>query len=468
MRYAIVLALLLSACAVGPDYVRPKVETPAAYKEAGDWKPARPRDDVQRGEWWKAFGDPQLDALVERVAVSNQTVAATEAQLRQAEALTAQARAAWWPTLTATAQDTRSKPSGTTGPVVGVPTTKRVIYSLPFNVSWEADLWGRIRRTVEQGTASEQASAADLLNAVLSARASLAQSYFQLRTLDAQQQLLDETAANYATTLELTKNRYVAGVASRADVAQAQAQLESTRAQALDTGVQRAQLEHAVAVLLGRPASSFTLAAAPLAAAPPPIPPTGVPADLLERRPDIAAAERRAAAANAEIGVAKAAFFPTLTLAATYGFQSATPEHWITMPSRFWSLGPALALTLFDGGRRAAVSDQAMAAYDQAVANYRGTVLQAFSEVEDNLAALRILEQEAAVLEAAVAAAQQAYDVTLNQYKAGIATYLQVVSAQNALLGARLSAVSVRGRRVVASVQLVKALGGGWSMESAK
>jgi NodT family efflux transporter outer membrane factor (OMF) lipoprotein len=301
-----------------------------------------------------------------------------------------------------------------------------------------------------------------LVNARLSAQATLAQNYFQLRALDTQTKLLEETVAAYAKTLELTKNRYTMGVASRADVVQAEAQLNSTRAQAIDLGVQRAQLEHAVAVLLGKPAAGFSLAPGTLAAAPPPVPATGLPAELLERRPDIAAAERRVEAANAQIGVAKAAFFPTATLGATYGYQTATPSLWFTKPSLFWSVGPALAFTLFDGGRREAVSAQAVAAYDQTVASYRGTVLQAFADVEDNLAALRILESEAAVQEEAVKSAQQSLDITVNQYKAGIVTYLQVVVAQTAALQAQTTALGIRSRRIAASVLLVKALGGGW------
>ena len=460
------LLLLLAGCSVGPDYKRPEVETPAAYKEAGNWKPAEPRDAAARGKWWAMFGDAQLDGLMAQVDISNQTIAAAEAQLRQATALTAQSRAGWWPTVTGTLQATRSKPSQTTGPVIGTTATKRTIYSAPLNASWEADLWGKVRRAVESGEASEQASAADLVNARLSVQSELAQSYFQLRALDSQKKLLDESVAAYAKTLELTMNRYNVGVVSRADVAQAETQLQSTRAQALDVGLQRAQLEHAIAVLLGKPAANFALESAvdprSLAAAPPPVPAAGLPAELLERRPDIAAAERRMAAANAQIGVAKSAWFPAATLSATYGVQSATTQNWFTLPSRFWSIGPALALTLFDGGRRAAVSDQAVASYDQSVATYRGTVLTAFKEVEDNLAALRVLEEEAAVQGEAVKAAQLALDISLNQYRAGIITFLQVVQAQTAALSNQRAALDVQSRRVAASVLLVKALGGAW------
>lgn len=455
------VAALLAGCTVGPDYVRPTLEAPAAYKEGFEWQPAQPRDHVLRGNWWVPFGDPQLDSLMERVSISNQTLLAAEAQFRQAVALAEQARAAWFPTVTATVAETRSRPSGTTGPITGVTTNKRTIYSLPLNASWEADLWGKIRRSVESGEAAAQASAADLENARLSVRAELALDYFQLRAIDAQKQLLDITIAAYVKSLELTRNRYTAGVVSKSDVAQAETQLKSTQAQALDLGVQRAQLEHAIAILLGMPPSEFAVAAAPLAAAPPPVP-VGLPAELLERRPDIAAAERRVAAANAQIGVAKAAFFPSATLSATYGFQSATTAQWFTLPSRFWSVGPALAMTLFDGGRRRAVTNQAIAAYDASVASYRESVLTGFKEVEDSLAALRILEQEAQLQDEAVAAAQQALEFALNQYKAGIVNYLQVVIAQTAALSNQRSAADILARRVTASVQLVKALGGGW------
>jgi NodT family efflux transporter outer membrane factor (OMF) lipoprotein len=457
---AVVLAALLAACRAGPDYVRPGVETPPAYKEARDWKPARPDDAAARGDWWQTFGDPQLGALIAQLDVSNQSIAAAEAQWRQALAIAAEARAAWWPTIDASAQVTRSRASATTGAAAGG--GARTLYSLPLSLSWEADLWGRIARSVEQGEAGAAASAADLVNARLSAQAALAQSYFQLRALDSQKSLLDETVAAYAKTLELTKNRYAVGVASRADIAAAEAQLQSTRAQALDTALARAQLEHAVAVLLGKPASGFTLAAGALAAAPPPVPSPGLPAALLERRPDVAAAERRVAAANAGIGVARAAFFPDATLGASFGLQSASAGRWFSAPSRFWSLGPALALTLLDGGRRAALSDEALAVYDQTVAGYRGTVLGAFREVEDSLAALRLLQDEAAVQAGAAKAAALSLRITLDQYRAGTVNYLQVVQAQTADLAARRAAVDIQGRRLVAAVQLIKALGGGW------
>ncbi len=457
------LLVLLCGCTVGPDYVRPEVEVPAAYKEAGDWKPAAPSDAAPRGNWWEAFGDPELNSLIAQVDLSNQSIAAAAAQVRVSAALAEQSRSQWWPQAGGSVSRTESMPSSTTGPIAGVATTRRAIVALPLSASWEADLWGRIRRLVESGDATTKASAGDLMSARLSAQAALALDYFQLRALDTQRKLLEETVVAYAKTLDLTKNRYAMGVASRADVAQAEAQLHATRAQALDLGVQRAQLEHALAVLLGKPASGFSLAPGTLAATPPPVPAAGVPADLLERRPDIAAAERRVEAANAQIGVARAAFFPAATLGAAYGYQSATTSQWFTQPSRFWSVGPALAFTLFDGGRRRAASEQAVAAYDQTVAGYRGTVLQAFADVEDNVAALRILESEAAIHAEAVKAAQQSLDITVNQYKAGIVGYLQVVTAQTVALQAQEAALSVQSRHIAASVLLVKALGGDWA-----
>lgn len=461
-RAALPAAVLLAAgCSVGPDYVRPAIVAPAAYKEATAWRAAQPRDDALRGNWWAIYADAELDALMGQVNVSNYTLHAAQAQFRQANAVLESARAAWFPSLTGGVSETRSRPSGTTGPVVGVTTSKRTIFSSPLNLSWEADLWGKVERNIESGVATAQASAADLENIRLSLQATLAQNYFQLRVLDAQKQLLEAMIAAYVKSLELTTNRYTAGVVSKSDVAQAQTQLKSTEAQALDLGVLRAQLEHAIAILLGKAPAEFSIQAAALTAAPPPVP-IGLPAELLERRPDIAAAERRVAAANAQIGVAAAAFYPAATLSAAYGAQSATTAQWFTLPSRFWSVGPALALTLFDAGRRQAVGDQALAVYDAAVANYRAAVLTGFREVEDNLVALRILEQEAELQAAAVNAAEQSLAYALNQYKAGIVTYLQVVTAQASALANQRAAVDVLGRRMSASVQLVKALGGGW------
>lgn len=454
------LTALLTGCAAGPDYRRPETASVDAYKEAGDWKLAQPQDALDRGKWWEVFGDRQLDALVERVEVSNQNVLVAEARFRQAQALLGSSRSAYFPTLDADVSVTRSRsPAG----VIGGTTAGRIITNRSASLSsaWEADLWGRLRRTVEAVEANAQASAADLAAARLSVQAELAANYFQLRALDAQRQLFDDTVAAFGKSLELTRNRYAAGVAARVDVVQGETQLKSTRAQAIDLGVQRAQLEHAIAILIGRPPADLTIAPVPLSATLPRIPP-GLPSELLERRPDIAAAERRVAAANAQIGVAKAAYFPSLTLSASYGSRSADASQWFTAPSRFWSIGPALAQSIFDAGLRRAQTAQAIAAYDATVAEYRQSVLSGFQEVEDNLAALRILEEEAKVQDEAVRAARESVELTLNQYKAGTVSYTNVVTVQTTQLANERTAVSILGRRLVAAVGLVKALGGGW------
>lgn len=455
------LAAALSGCMVGPDYKRPDVQTPQAFKEAGDWKVAQPGDETPRGSWWEVFGDPQLNALIEQVEISNQNVLVAEAQFRQARALVAASRAALFPTLNGNASITRSRsPTG----VIGGTTAGRVITnrSASLDAGWELDLWGQVRRAVEANTASSQASSADLAGARLSAQAELAADYFQLRMLDTQKQLLDDTAAAFQKSFDLTKNRYDAGVAAKVDVVQAETQLRSTQADSIDIGVQRAQLEHAIAVLIGKPPSGFSIARAPLAVSMPVVPPS-LPSELLERRPDIAAAERRVAAANAQIGVAKAAYFPSLTISASGGYRSTDVSQWFTAPSRFWSIGPALAQSIFDGGLRRAQTDQAIAGYDATVATYRQTVLSGFQEVEDNLAALRILEEEASVQEDAVRAARESVTLTLNQYKAGTVSFLNVAIVQTAQLNNERTAVGILGRRLVAAATLVKALGGGWN-----
>ena len=464
----IVAPALLAACTVGPDYVRPSVEAPAAFKEMEGWKTAQPRDQELKGKWWEAYNDPLLNSFEEQVDISNQNLAQAEAQFRQARALVQSARAGYFPTLSANASESRSRASSSfsstqlqsTNPVTrGI--TKN--YLLTLDAVWELDVWGRVRRTVESNEASAQASTSDLEAARLSAQAELAQDYLQLRALDTQKQLLDDTVAAYEKSLQLTQNQYAAGVVSKADVIQAQTQLKSTQAQAIDTGVQRAQLEHAIALLVGKPASVFFIASAPLSATLPAVP-IGMPSDLLERRPDVAAAERRVAAANAQIGVAKAAYFPSLTLSASGGYQSPSWSNWLTLPSRYWAVGPQLAEILFDGGLRRAQTAQAIAAYDTNVAAYRQTVLTGFKEVEDNLAALRILEQEAVVQDEALQAARQAVVLTTNQYKAGIINYLNVVTVQAAALANERTAVDVLNRRLTASVLLIKALGGGWNI----
>ena len=456
------LLLLLSGCAVGPRYSRPTATVPPAYKELPqNWKTAQPSDEIARGKWWEIFQDPQLNTLEEQIAVSNQNIKAAEAQFRQARALVRFYRANYYPTVNTSASVTRSHSSTSRPPASQLSGKTFTDFVLSGDLSYEVDVWGRIRKTVEAARENAQASAADLASVNLIMHSELASDYFQLRSLDAERQLLDSTVAAYQKALELTQNRYRGRVASGVDVAQAQTQLKTTLAQAMDLDVQRSQFEHAIAALIGQPASSFSLARAPLTT-PPPVIPAGLPSELLERRPDIAAAERRVASANAQIGVAKAAFFPSLTLSATGGFESGSAGTWLSGPSAFWSAGPAAALTLLDFGRRRAVSEQAWATYDQTVANYRETVLTAFQQVEDNLSALRILEGEAQTQNEAVVAAQHSLELSNNRYKGGVATYLEVITAQTVALSDARTAVQVLGRRMNAAVNLIQALGGGW------
>jgi NodT family efflux transporter outer membrane factor (OMF) lipoprotein len=481
LALAAALLVLASACTVGPDYVRPSMWSPDAYKEIDGWKIAHPRDDLARGPWWEIFADPQLNALEARVSISNQNLAVSEAQYREARALVREARAAYFPTVTLGLGYTRSRQSttfvfgSTGGSSSGTSASSSTStgtsrssggaqsdFQLGLDFSWELDVWGRIRRGVESNRAAAQASAGDLEAARLSFQAELAQDYFQLRTLDAQKQLLDETVSAFERFLRLTQDRFKSGVASQADVVQAETQLKTTQAQAIDVGVQRAQLEHAIAILMGQAPSTFTLPPAPLAATPPAIP-VGVPSELLERRPDIAAAERRVAAANAQIGVAVAAFYPTITLNASSGFESSSLAQWFTAASHFWSVGPGISQTVFDGGLRHAQTDAARAAYDATVATYRQTVLSSFQTVEDNMAALRILEQENGVQDDAVKAAKKSVDLTTDQYKAGTVDYLNVITVQTIALTDEVTAIQIRGRRMAAAVLLVQALGGGWT-----
>ena len=461
----ILLALsMLSGCAVGPDYHRPDVTTPDAYKEAGDWKPAEPKDETPRGNWWEIYDDTDLNALVAQVAISNQNVLAAAAQYRQAMALLGVAQAGYYPTLSGSlsgsrAQGTSSSTIGASAAASGAPilNTTRLAYA----ASWEADLWGHIGRNVEANEGSTQASAADLQSALLSAQATLVQTYVQLRANDAQQRLLEQTIAAYERSRQITRNRYEAGVAGRVDVAQAETQLKSTQAQAIDLGVQRAQFEHAIAVLIGKAPANFQLQ--PTNGMPTlPAVPAALPSALLERRPDIAGAERRMAAANAQIGVAQAAFFPALTFSSAGGYQNSSLSQLMTLPNRFWSIGPALALTLFDAGARSAQKESALAAYDKSVASYRQTVLAAFQEVEDNLAALRLLANEAVLQQEATQSATEALALTENQYQAGTVSYLNVVTAQATALGAQRSNLDIASRRVLANAVLLKALGGDW------
>jgi NodT family efflux transporter outer membrane factor (OMF) lipoprotein len=453
--------LLISACSVGPDYVRPALETPAAYKETEAAKSSQSLEDVVSRNWWEIFADPELNSLEQQVEVSNQNVAQAEAQFRQARALVQAARAAYFPTVTVGVGISRTATSATSGSSTSRNNQTFTEHSLPVDVSWELDVWGRIRRTVESSEATAQASAADLEAATLSARAELAQDYFQLRSLDGQKQLLDNTAVAFEKSLELTNNRYRSGIASRGDVLQAETQLKTTQAQAIDVGVQRAQLEHAIALLIGKAPADLTIPAALLATQPPTIP-AGVPAELLKRRPDVASAERTVASANAQIGVAEAAYYPTVSIDTLGGFESSSASKWLSAMGRFWSAGLSASETLFDGGSRRAQVDQARAVYDADVAAYHQSVLAGFQEVEDNLAAQRILASEAQTQDEAVQAAQQSLAVTTNQYQAGIVSYLNVVVAQTIALTNERTAVDILGRRLNASVLLIKALGGGW------
>ncbi len=454
----------LTGCSFAPVYKTPD-SAPAAseYKESGDWKSAQPLDSQDRGAWWVIFHDPQLDALESRVGDANQGLKSALARLQQARAATRIARSDLFPTLSAASSATRARTS-TNGPTY-VPGRNPVYnsFDLEADLSYEVDVWGRVRNTVTAAKASQQASAADLATLNLSIHAELAADYFALRSEDAQQVLLDQTVVDYAKSLQLAQNLYSGGAAAIADVAQAQAQLETARTQAADIRLQRAQTEHAIAVLLSENPSAFHLEPNPLPLElPPPIDP-GLPSSLLERRPDVAAAERRVAAANAQIGVARAAYFPVFSLAAAAGLDSAHSSNWLNAPSRFWSLGPAAGvLTLFDAGRHRAQTAQAKAIYDEQVADYRSTVLTAYQEVEDNLAALRQLQQESVTEAAAVTATAKALQQAQYRYKAGLVTYLEVATTENAVLQAQLSNVAIQTRRMNASVLLVKALGGGW------
>ena len=461
-------ALVLStACAVGPKYQRPAAPAPPAFTEAGaEWKQAQPSDAVARGKWWEIYNDPELNALEEQVEISNQNVLTAEARYREAKEAVRIARAGLFPNASGSVSVTNSRSSGGSSAVspsgaVSSSSGTRTTYNLPLDVSYEADLWGGIRSSVRAGVATAQATFAQLENARLSFQALLAEDYFQLRGTDASQDLLQRTVKSYEDALQLTKDRLNAGVASGADVAQAQAQLDSAQAQLTELGVDRAQFVHAIAVLAGKPPEEISVSVSAAQASPPAVP-VGVPSDLLERRPDIASAERQVAAANAQIGVERAAFFPTLTLSATGGFEASNIGTWLTWPSRYWSLGPQLAETIFDAGRRRAQVRQAQVSYDAAVATYRESVLDAFQQVEDNLAALRILEDVTKTQNDAVQAAQQALDISNFQYRAGTVSYLQVLSAQTAAFQAQSTAVSTMTRRMVASVLLVEALGGGW------
>jgi NodT family efflux transporter outer membrane factor (OMF) lipoprotein len=468
-------ALLLAGCAVGPDYVRPQMDVPAAYKETGPWKTATPQVIDASHPWWEAYGDSTLSALVVQANAANQNIRQAEAQYREAQAIAAAAHAGFFPTVGLNAGATRAQSNSTGTVKLGTTDT------LGLAASWEPDLWGAVRRSVEAGNASAQASADDLAAARLSIQTTLAQDYLQIRVIDLQRDLYAVTTAAYAKALELTQHQYAAGTVLRSDVALAESQLKTAEAQAVDLEAQRSQLEHAVAVLTGHAPASFTLpplapstqtTAASLSSTDAlhvqlPVTPAGLPSELLERRPDIAGAERRVQAANANIGVAKAAYFPQIVLSASGGFSAGNLASLFNTPSRVWSLGAALAQTVFDGGLRQAHSDQAVATYDASVAQYKQTVLGGFQQVEDNLATLRVLDRESALQAQAVQASQLAERLALSQYRAGTATYLSVVTAQQLSLTNQRTAAQVLGRQLAASVSLIAATGGGWTATDA-
>jgi NodT family efflux transporter outer membrane factor (OMF) lipoprotein len=465
--FAACACLATAGCVIGPKYTRPPIQAPPAYKESqvagnAEWKAANPSEGVLRGKWWELFGDPQLDRLEEMVSVSNQNLKAAEAQYQEARAVVALNRANYYPTITTNPSiNSAYTPRNMGGRQSGTTTT----YTLPAGATWEPDLWHRVRLSVENATASAQASAADIENVRLSMQTTLASDYFQLAGNDMQQRLLADTIAGYEKALELTLNRFNGGVAAKTDVVQARTQLESARAQLTDLGIARAQFEHAIAVLAGRPPAELSLAVVKIQGPPPPIP-AGLPSDLLQRRPDIAAAERQVAAANAEIGLAKTAFYPSLLLSATAGLESTSFLNWIAWPSRFFSAGPALSQTLFDFGRRKAQVRESEAAYDALAATYRQTVLSGFQEVEDNLAAIRQLSQEAAQQDAAVKAAEESLNLETDLYKGGTVSYLNVITTQTIAFSNEITAVTILTRRMVSSVQLIGALGGGWDASS--
>ena len=460
-----VAALQLIGCAVGPKYHPPAIQAPPAYKEVGDWKPAQPNDQNLGGTWWTIFQDPQLNALEEQVNVSNQNLKAAQAQFQQARAVLRYYRADYYPTVTAGPQATRTRVSANAPTNLTLRGATYNDFVLPFDVSYQADVWGRVRKNVESYREQAQASAADLATVNLSMHADLAVDYFQARSLDAEEQLLNSTVKDYEQALDLTESRFHGGIASEVEVEQAMTQLQTVRAEAIDVGVLRAQYEHAVAILIGKPPAEFSLPPLPLTEPPPHIP-IGLPSDLLERRPDIAASERLVASANAQIGVAKTAYYPLINLGASGGFESSAISTLINGPSGLWSIGLSAVGTIFDVGRRRSLNDQARAAYDYQVASYRQNVLTGFQQVEDNLAAVRILENEAKVQDEAVAAAQRSLELSTTRYKGGVTSYLEVITAQSAALADEVTAVNILGRRMASTVLLIQALGGGWDRSS--
>jgi NodT family efflux transporter outer membrane factor (OMF) lipoprotein len=458
-------ALLLTGCTVGPKYTQPTITTPPAFKENAEWKIAQPSENTIRGKWWEIFGDIQLNSLEERIEVGNQNLKVFQARFEQARALVRFARAGKYPSVAVGTTLANLRQSETRALHSASSPNYYSDLLLSSDVSYEADVWGRVRQTIESSREVAQATAADLEAVRLSLHAELASDYFELRGLDAEKRLLDSTVDSYVKALELTSNRFRGGIATDADVAQAETQLATTRALSIDVGVQRAQREHAIAALVGTAPSDLQLALAPLDL-PIPAVPVGVPSELLERRPDIAGAERRVAAANEQIGIAKTAFYPTVLLHATQGLEGRSFASWFLGPSIFWTVGPSAVLTVFDAGRRRSISAQAQAAYDQTAASYRQTVLVAFEEVEDNLSALRILQQEAQTQQEAIASAERSLTLSNNRYRGGVTSYLEVITAQNAALANELTAVGILRRRMSASVLLIKALGGGWNVSN--
>lgn len=465
--------LALAGCVVGPKYHKPDVATPQAYKEsapsleqaspgapAPQWKPASPSDAMIKGKWWQIYNDPQLNSLEEQVNISNQNVKQAEAAFLGARALVREARASYFPTVSASVSisATRQLSLNSSGNVSGGTGTA---YNLPVDASWVPDLWGKIRNQVRAAAAGAQISAADLENTRLTMQADLASDYFELRSEDALKQLLDSTVKAYQESLKLTQALYETGIDSQESVLQAQTQLATTQAADTNVGILRAQYEHAIAMLIGKTPAEFSVPPLPMNAAPPPIP-TGVPSELLQRRPDIAAAERTMEQANAQIGVAVAAFYPNLTLSGEFGFENTSISKWFTWPSHYWSVGPQLAETLFEGGLRRATVLQYQAQYDQSVASYRQTVLTAFQQVEDNLASLRILSEEIQQQASAVNFAQKDLDLAIDRYKLGIDPYLNVLTAQTTLFSNQQAMVQLRLQEMQSSVLLVEALGGGW------
>jgi NodT family efflux transporter outer membrane factor (OMF) lipoprotein len=451
---ALGLAISLAAgCAVGPDYHRPKFETTEAFKESADWKPSEPNDVLDRGPWWNIYADDDLSGLEAQVEISNETVKSASAAYEQAQAVVAQAQAAFWPSIAGALGVQR-------GAVGNAPSSTSVVGTV--SASWTLDIWGQIRRTVESDRATAQSTAAALAAAKLAAQGSLATAYFELRAQDQLQRILDDIVEAEQLSLKITQSRYKFGVAAKADVMSAQTQLLNSQAQQVNAKIQRATLEHAIAVLIGRQPATFSLPVAQLRTDVPTVP-GGMPSALLERRPDVAEAERRMAAANAQIGVAKAAYFPVLSLSGSDQYSNGAFSRLISSANRIWSVGPQLADTIFDAGARSAVVAQTRAAYDVSVATYRQTVLTSLQQVEDDIVTLRVLEQQAVIEDAAVAASREAERLTLNQYKAGNVPYSSVITAQTTRLNSEETALTVLSDRLQASVALVVALGGGWT-----